>query len=242
MGAAAVDESGDWASQSQLWKTNDQMADKEGERSTVFWVGGKQYKGEWSRNKMNGKGTLTYSNGDKYEGEWVDNKRHGFGTYWVCEGGKFRVSYNGTWVAGRKQGFGVFYNAKGERYEGEWKDSARHGKGRQTFGGRVDGRGADVYEGDWAADKRCGEGTMQYANGDVFQGCWDADDKHGEGTYYYEEKAARYDGVWERGTARCGEYQAVDPGAVPRVQLPCLELLGPDEVMARARKLALRHT
>ena len=30
------------------------QADKEGERSTVYWVGGKQYKGEWSRNKMNG--------------------------------------------------------------------------------------------------------------------------------------------------------------------------------------------
>ena len=29
--------------------------------------------------------------------------------------------------------------------------------------------GADVYEGDWADGKRCGEGTMQYANGDVFQ-------------------------------------------------------------------------
>ena len=58
--------------------------------------------------------------------------------------------------------------------------TSRHGKGRQTFGGRIDGMGADVYEGDWADGKRCGEGTMQYANGDVFQGCWDEDDKHGE--------------------------------------------------------------
>ena len=66
----------------------------------------------------------------------------------------------------------------------EWTNGAypdeRHGKGRQTFGGRIDGMGADVYEGDWADGQRCGEGTMQYANGDVFQGCWDEDDKHGE--------------------------------------------------------------
>jgi hypothetical protein len=61
-----------------------------------------------------------------------------------------------------------------------------HGKGRQTFGGRIDGRGADVYEGDWAEGARCGEGTMQYASGDVFQGCWVGDHKHGEGTYFYE--------------------------------------------------------
>ena len=83
---------------------------------------------------------------------------------------------------------------------------------------------------------------MQYANGDVFQGCWAADDKHGEGTFFYEEKAARYDGVWAEGTARCGEYQAVDPALVPQVQLPCLELLGADEVMARAKTLAMRRT
>lgn len=225
----------------QLWKTWDEKADKSGEKAMVYWVGGHQYKGEWANNKKNGKGTLKYPNGDKYEGEWLDNKRHGFGTYWVCEAGKYRVQYNGTWVNGKQEGFGVFFNAKGERYEGEWKANKRHGKGRQTFGGRADGMGADVYEGDWADDKRAGEGTMQYANGDVYMGGWLDDLKHGEGTYFYEVKQRRYDGVWEAGTPKCGTYTSVDPDAIQEVQLPALELMNAEQVMARAQDLALRR-
>lgn len=183
---------------------------------------------------------MTYANGDKYEGEWLDNKRHGFGTYWKREAGKFRVEYNGTWVQGKKQGFGVHYNAAGERYEGEWLGNRRHGKGRQTFGGRLDGVGADVYEGDWAEGQRCGEGTMQYANGDVFRGRWREDDKHGAGTYYYEVKQTRYDGVWDGGIAKCGTYRSVDDGEVPEVTLPVIKLLDAEEVSERAQLMALR--
>mmetsp|Transcript_17212 Transcript_17212/g.42546 ORF Transcript_17212/g.42546 Transcript_17212/m.42546 type:complete len:250 (-) Transcript_17212:165-914(-) len=242
-----VDARSEWgADTTQLWKTNDQMADKQGERSTVYWVGGMQYKGEWARNMMNGKGTLTYASGDKYEGEWLDNKRHGFGTLWKHESGKFRVEYNGTWVGGKKQGFGVFYSAAGDRYEGEWAASKRHGKGRQTFGADprargAAGGGADVYQGDWVAGNRCGGGTMQYANGDAFQGGWDRDDKHGEGTYFYEATQTRYDGVWEAGTPRCGSYCATDPAATPKVALPALRLLNAEEVSERAARLAIQR-
>ena len=56
----------------------------------------------------------------------------------------------------KKHGFGVFFNAKGERYEGEWFEGKRHGKGKQTYGGRFDGLGADVYDGEWVHGKRRG--------------------------------------------------------------------------------------
>ena len=92
-----------------------------------------------------------------------------------------------------------------------------------------------MYEGDWVMDRKTGRGVMQYANGDCYSGGWVDDEKHGEGTHFYEEKQTRYDGVWERGTPRCGTYATMEDGDMPQVLLPRLGLLRPDEVDEAAR-------
>ena len=182
---------------------------------------------------------MTWPNGDRYDGEWFEGKKHGFGTMWRCEHGKHRVEYNGTWVHNRRDGYGVMHNDLGETYEGEWRDGKRHGRGKQTYGGRFDGVGADVFDGEWVEGRRAGHGVMQLANGDLYEGEWLNDVKHGAGVYYYEAKGMKYDGVWERDTPKAGVYESIDPGDVPVVNLPALELMDAEQVGERAKRAAL---
>ena len=188
---------------------------------------------------------MTYLNGDKYEGDWVENKRHGFGTYFKLERGRHRVEYHGTFVEGKREGFGVFFSPEGERYEGEWTASKRHGRGRQTFapkpGDDPDLPGADVYEGDWVMDERTGSGVMRYANGDVWTGEWVKGEKHGAGTFFNMQNRTRYEGVWERGTPRCGTYETMEEGEDAEVFLPKIELTDPRAVELDSRRDGMRR-
>ena len=47
-------EASDRETAGHAWSRPLDPADKEGERPTIFLPSGKKYKGEWSRNKMNG--------------------------------------------------------------------------------------------------------------------------------------------------------------------------------------------
>lgn len=96
----------------QLWKTNDDKADKSGSCHSVYWAKEKKneaelksfhlenktwqtgnvYKGEWTANKKQGYGVQVWSNGNKYEGEWVHGKREGHGIFWVKQGKKTSTS------------------------------------------------------------------------------------------------------------------------------------------------------
>ena len=129
--------------------------------------------------------------------------------------------------------------ADGVTYEGSLENCKRHGRGKQTYGGRFDGLGADVFDGDWVEGKRTGFGVMQLANGDCYEGEWTDDVKHGKGVFYYEAKGTRYDGVWDRDTPKAGVYESIDPGDIPAVNLPTLELMDADQVGERAKRAAL---
>eukprot|EP00899_Mesostigma_viride_P002016 jgi/Mesvir1/11815/Mv00172-RA.1 len=230
----------------RLWQTWDKLAQKEGERHTVYWKNGEQYRGEWVDNKKQGKGQHIYKNKDKYEGEWLDGKRGGHGTLWkYVKGGKYRVEYNGQWLNDMKHGYGVYYNEKRDRYEGEFFEDLRQGKGKQYYGGRPeDGFGADVYDGDWFRGKRHGKGTMTYGNGDMYVGGWANDMKEGEGVFFYLEKKKRYDGVWHEDTPKCGSYGTHDPGAAGQgdagSSIPALELVDADKILKDRMKQELR--
>ena len=80
---------------------------------------------------------------------------------------------------------------------------------------------------------------MQLANGDCYEGEWAVDVKHGKGVFYYEAKGTRYDGVWDRDTPKAGVYESIDPGDIPAVNLPTLELMDADQVGERAKRAAL---
>ena len=45
------------------------------------WSDGRQYKGEWKNNKMEGQGVFEWPDGRKYIGEYVDDKKEGMGTF-----------------------------------------------------------------------------------------------------------------------------------------------------------------
>ena len=45
------------------------------------WSDGRQYKGEWKNNKMEGHGLFEWPDGRRYQGEYVDDKKEGMGTF-----------------------------------------------------------------------------------------------------------------------------------------------------------------
>lgn len=47
------------------------------------WSDGREYRGEWKNNKMEGSGVFKWPDGRRYEGEYVDDKKEGNGIfYW----------------------------------------------------------------------------------------------------------------------------------------------------------------
>lgn len=212
-------------------------ADKQGHRPTIHLPSGKKYKGEWSGNKMHGRGEMVYVNGDVYEGDWVANTRQGHGTFWRLEYGRHRAEYVGEWRDGKRSGFGVFHDSLGQRFEGDFANSKRHGRGRQTKladardedyqvrhanSGQAESShskhpGVDVYEGDWVENAMTGRGVMRFANGDVFFGGWLDDEKHGTGVHLFKHKKRAYEGVWDRGVPRCGTYREAREGEAEEI-------------------------
>jgi hypothetical protein len=65
----------------------------------------------------------------------------------------------------------------GCRYVGLFHNDKRHGYGKCWYP-----NGLGVYTGHWKANKKCGKGSMVYANGDVYEGMWEDDLPNGVGT------------------------------------------------------------
>ena len=109
-----------------------------------------KYEGEIKNGSPNGQGTLTWSNGTKYEGEVKEGFRNGQGT--------------STWKDGRK-------------YEGEYKDGLPNGQGTLTL---TDGT---KYDGEWKDGKETGQGTLTFPDGEKYVGEW-KDENPWNGTQY----------------------------------------------------------
>jgi hypothetical protein len=101
--------------------------------------------------------------------------------------------------------------ALSERYEGPCKDGLAHGRGKATGSG-------GSYEGDFAAGRRQGQGTLVYGPGspwvgDRYVGGFKADKLHGEGTYTWafgDQTQARFEnGVQVAGATAYQHMRAV---------------------------------
>lgn len=144
------------------------------------FVGGAQYKGQWSGDQKEGFGIQVNPDDTKYEGEWFAGQYHGRGTLWIKKNKKiYARQYVGDWVNGLMDGEGIFYYNNGEIYRGEWLQSRKHGSGRYDY------ENGDSYFGEWNSDLQDGFGTMNYANGNIFEGLWVHGKKEGPGLYYY---------------------------------------------------------
>lgn len=57
-----------------------------------MWANGIVYDGEFTDNRITGKGAYKWPDGSTYEGEVKDGLRHGFGKYMVDD-----ATYEGEW-------------------------------------------------------------------------------------------------------------------------------------------------
>jgi len=227
----------------------DTLANKEGERRTVFftkklaekegsYARTGQYLGEWKHNKWDGKGTFEQANGTRYVGEWQGGKRNGVGTLWVKQKGQLRKRYAGQWVNDMPHGRGVHYYPNGDNFNGEWKNGVRHGVGTLQYSNN-----GGVYEGDWFNNRRHGFGVFDYVNGDHFEGMWVEDKKEGEGVHFYfdgvkKAHTKRYDGEWVDDAPKCGYYTEMPPDElVPASHmpdpLPRTQVCEPEEIISQ---------
>jgi len=205
-----------------LCRINDEKAQKNGTKKTVFWVKKKprgedglvkgetwktsqQYIGDWKDNMKEGYGIKLYDNKDKYEGYWKNDMRHGKGTYWVCIGkNKYRKLFTGDWFENNKDGQGIYFYKDGSCYDGTWKNSKRDGKGLMIYAN------GDIYEGAWENDLKHGYGIIEKKKGDKYYGYWDKGLKEGQGYYYYCSTGKIYLGEWHEDAPRCGIFADVD--------------------------------
>merc|ERR1711892_983739 len=123
-----------------LWRERDRAAQKEGLRSTVYYVNGDHYCGEWSDNLRHGLGVMTYKK-DKtqYTGDWVRDEKAGEGILSQLINGVYKGIYSGQWRNDERNGTGVnFYPEKEAEsevyYDGNWLDDKRHGQGKMFYG------------------------------------------------------------------------------------------------------------
>ncbi|XP_024863535.1 MORN repeat-containing protein 2 [Kryptolebias marmoratus] len=84
---------------------------------------GTVYVGEWSEDKMQGRGTLQHPSGATYEGEFEDNMFHGKGTYTFPDSSVYR----GQFKENRLEGDGAFTDALGLVWVGEFHGEAALG-------------------------------------------------------------------------------------------------------------------
>jgi len=193
---ASIEEAADEAdAEGKAAKAKAAAADswKSGEGS-VTYGNGDAYRGAFDDSKRHGFGTMVYANGDVYEGEWANDKRSGDGKMTWNEVTQFSEwsrgwRYVGRWSMGEFHGHGtLWYDVDGGKYVGQWENGIKCGLGREELAG-------DVYEGDFAGDRRHGKGTLTTRDGIVFTGKFvDGACRDDEATVTFGEKQ-QYDGA-----------------------------------------------
>ncbi|KAK3087614.1 hypothetical protein FSP39_008381, partial [Pinctada imbricata] len=84
---------------------------------------GTVYEGEWSKDKMNGKGKLSHPSGAVYEGQFVNNQFHGNGKYtWPNQS-----CYEGEFCENKLEGTGQFTDTEGQVWTGTFRYKAAPG-------------------------------------------------------------------------------------------------------------------
>lgn len=145
------------------------------------------YIGETKEKQFHGVGLYFYrgkKNGFQYKGEFYKGKMHGRGEHRTNK----NVQYVGDFRDDFKDGQGLEIHLKkrknpqpGEpsyieksRYDGQFKGGDRHGKGEERTANYT-------YVGEWRGGVKCGYGEIEYKNGDSYKGEWEANEFNGQG-------------------------------------------------------------
>ena len=172
---------------------------------------GNIYDGSWLRDKKHFKGKQSYSNGGEYEGQWVNGKREGRGMHVYVDG----KEYTGEWQNNKRHGKGCLLtfapHATKKAITGTTPTSVSDERQRKKEG-KESGLGMshqqnlelmkrkpkERYEGEWAEDRKDGEGAQWYASGAHYSGGWKANKKEGYGVYTFAD-GRTYGGQWQKG-------------------------------------------
>uniref|UniRef100_A0A2R9BUM1 Junctophilin-4 n=1 Tax=Pan paniscus TaxID=9597 RepID=A0A2R9BUM1_PANPA len=166
-------------------------------------VSGLRYAGLWKDGFQDGYGTETYSDGGTYQGQWQAGKRHGYGV-------RQSVPYHQAALlrSPRRTSLDSGHSdpptpppplpLPGD----EGGSPASGSRGGFVLAGPGDADGAssrkrtpaaEVYAGEWRADRRSGFGVSQRSNGLRYEGEWLGNRRHGYG------RTTRPDGSREEG-------------------------------------------
>ena len=162
------------------------------------------YNGSWRADEYKNIGVLIEHTGSWYHGMFSASSKFGYGcSFSVYEG----AVYEGHFANGKAEGHGWWFDIEGSSYRGEWTGGKRNGSGvyyfapgaptftsnqSQTGAAKHDGSaaawpiplGSDVvlYDGEWVAGLRQGDGRAWYAKGEYYTGHFEAGQRAGEGT------------------------------------------------------------
>jgi hypothetical protein len=127
------------------------------------------YRGTFKNGLYDGFGRLSYDDERSvYKGYFEEGIRNGRGTYWDKENNV----YIGHWKNNRRNGQGSqFYMVK------DWSED-KHGEGWLR-------ENTENYSGNFQNDVFLGEGTYRWEDGTKYVGEWAANKKHGEGYFDY---------------------------------------------------------
>ena len=109
---------------------------------------------------------------------------------------------------GPKHGQGREVYANGDVYDGDFANDRRDGKGVYWYSN------GNVYDGQWKDGHVHGQGLMKYVNGNIYEGEWVDDRRTGSGSFYWAESGNYYNGEFKNGLAHGkGEfiYNAEEP-------------------------------
>ena len=149
------------------------------------------YKGDFAKNKKNGKGRMNYEDGTYYIGEFLNNVEHGEGKIFNNDN---KIIYEGDFKNGEKNGNGKFYFKDGSYYKGEFLSGVFHGKGII-----YNEKKEKIYEGDFKNGVKHGKGKLKKKDGTYYEGQFFNNFKHGKGKIYNENKEVIYKGEFLNG-------------------------------------------
>lgn len=88
--------------------------------------------------------------------------------------------------------------ANGNTYTGSFLNGLKHGNGKWKKKNDQEGIKSNCYEGEYALDKKNGEGIFEWESGNAYKGTYVDDERHGYGEMYWTDGSI-YKGFWEHG-------------------------------------------
>lgn len=81
-------------------------------KGVMRWYDGREYRGQFSFDKLHGEGIMTWPTGAKYVGQYCDNYKGGMGKLTLPDG----TSFEGNWHRGRRHGEFLYHSSQAGTY------------------------------------------------------------------------------------------------------------------------------